>query len=243
MKTVETTRTRFGTALSSFACSVALTLMALAGCPSLWSQAVFNIYPQVVAPSPVRAGFNMEPAPGTNITENMWLGDGGFSSLDSRFSFTASQTGTATTFISAGGGGTSFWSSITTGYFVGATAYTYRYNANNGTWSLLRTDTVTGYTALDDSSPADNTITFASSGPVTETGDIVWLDLDNQSIIPSIQYLDPRFPDYVPNWSTESQGQNETRTATWPEYRDRGFEYGDARDLAVPTRRLRWANR
>ncbi|MGD0730331.1 MAG: sugar-binding protein, partial [Terracidiphilus sp.] len=216
MKTTETFATRVGSKLNSITFFAVFMLMAIAGNPALWSQAVFNIYPQVVAPNPVNVGFNMEPAPGTNITENMWLGDGGFSPLDTRFSFTASQTGTATTFVATGSGGTSFWSSITTGYFVGATAYTYRYDANNGTWSLLRTDTVTGYTALDDSSPADNTITFASSGPVTETGDIVWLDMDDQSVIPSIEYLDPRFSDYVPNWSTETLGQNETRSTTWP---------------------------
>jgi fibronectin type 3 domain-containing protein len=173
----------------------------------------FSIYPQVVAANPVPVGFNMQPAAGANITENAWLSDGGFSSYDARMSFTASQDGTATTFVATGGGGTSFYSSITTGYFVGATAYTYRYSS--GAWSLLRTDTVSGYTALDDSSAADNTITFASSGPQILAGDITWLDLDNQQSVPSLTLLDPRFTEYCPTWSSETAGCN-TRTATMP---------------------------
>ncbi|MGD0732354.1 MAG: sugar-binding protein [Terracidiphilus sp.] len=179
--------------------------------------AVFNIYPQVLASSPVPVGFNMQPAAGTNITENTWLADGGFSPYDARFSLTATQNGTATTFVAENNGsdgGTDYWSSITTGYFVGATAYTYRYTS--GAWSLLRTDTVTAYTADgEDETPANCTITFASSGPATETGDIIWLVLDNVQAVPSLQYLDARFTTYSPNWSTESQG-SQTRTATWP---------------------------
>jgi fibronectin type 3 domain-containing protein len=173
----------------------------------------FSIYPQVVAAHPVNAGFNMQPAADANTTENAWLADGGFSPYDIRMSFTASMDGSATTFIATGNGGTSFYSSVTTGYFVGATARTYRYSA--GAWSLLRTDTVTGYTALDDATPADNTITFASSGPQILTGDITWLQLDNQLTMPGLTLLDPRFTTYCTNWSTETLGCD-TRTATLP---------------------------
>ncbi|MGA2350388.1 MAG: Ig-like domain repeat protein [Terracidiphilus sp.] len=177
------------------------------------SSADFSIFPQVLAANPVRAGFNMQPAAGTNITENAWLADGGFSSYDARMSFTANQDGTANSFIAAGGGGTSFYSSITSGYFVGATAYTYRFGG--GAWSLLRTDTVAGFTALDDSTPADNTITFAGSGPQILAGDIVWVDLDNQASVPGLTLLDPRFTTYCTNWNSETLNCD-TRTATLP---------------------------
>ncbi len=176
----------------------------------------FSIYSQVVASNPVPAGFNMQPAAGTNLTENAWLADGGFSPYISRMSFTASQDGSATTFIATGGGGTSFYSSIASGYFVGATAYTYRYT--KGAWSLLRTDTVSGYTANSASTaPSDNTITFASSGPQILSGDITWLDMDNVAAIPNIAQLDPRFTIYYPNWATESQrGMTRGNTTPWP---------------------------
>ena len=156
----------------------------------------------------------MQPAAGTDITENAWLADGGFNTLDARMSFTASQNGTATTFIATGAGGTSFYDSIATGYFVGATAYTYRYSS--GAWSLLRTDTVSSYTAVtDDSTPADNTITFANSGPQILAGDITWLELDNQPTVPGVTLLDPRFTVYCPNWMSET-ASCDTRTSTLP---------------------------
>jgi fibronectin type 3 domain-containing protein len=174
----------------------------------------FSIYSQIIAANPVPAGFNMQPAAGTDLTENSWLADGGFSPYDARMSFTASQDGTATTFIATGGGGTSFYQSIAAGYFVGATARTYRYS--NGAWSLLRTDTVSGYAANSASTaPADNTITFASSGPQILSGDITWLDMDNVSSVPNISQLDPRFTIYYPNWGTESQ-RGMSRGASWP---------------------------
>ncbi|MGA2888236.1 MAG: sugar-binding protein [Terracidiphilus sp.] len=176
--------------------------------------AVFSIYPQVQAANPVKAGFNMQPAAGANITENAWLTDGGFSPYDARWSFTASQNGTSNTFIATGNGGTSFYSSIAAGYFVGATARTYRYSS--GAWSLLRTDTVTGYTANSASNaPADNTITFASSGPPILAGDITWLDLDDQAAAPGLTLLDPRFTTYCTNWNTEKLNCD-TRSATVP---------------------------
>ncbi|MGA2889383.1 MAG: sugar-binding protein [Terracidiphilus sp.] len=190
---------------------------AVQGLGTTTTPAVFNIYPQVLAPNPVPVGFNMQPAAGKNIMENAWLSDGGFSSYDARFSLTATQNGTATSFIAENNGsdgGTDFWDSITTGYFVGATAYTYRYSS--GEWSLLRSDTVTGYTADGESeTPANCTITFANSGPATESGDIIWLVMDNVEAVPNIQYLDARFSAYYPNWSIETQG-GESRTVTWP---------------------------
>jgi hypothetical protein len=176
--------------------------------------ASFSFYPPVQAPNPVPAGFNMQPAAGTNITENSWLADGGFSPYDARISFTAGS-GTATTFIAQyPSPGTDFFQSIVTGYFVGATALTYRYSS--GAWSLLRTDTVTGYTADgEDETAANNTITFADSGPSIQSGDIIWLDLDNQAAVPGLTLLDPRFTVYFANWATETLN-GDTRTATMP---------------------------
>jgi fibronectin type 3 domain-containing protein len=176
--------------------------------------AIFSIYPQVVAANPGKAGFNMQPAAGANITENSWIVDGGFAPYDERMSLTASQDGSATTFVSTGSGGTSLWESITTGYFVGATARTYRYSG--GAWSLLRTDTVAAYSAADDSTAAGNTITFADSGPQILAGDIVWLELDNQATTPGLSLLDPRFTVYCPNWGTETGGGCDSRTNTLP---------------------------
>jgi fibronectin type 3 domain-containing protein len=175
--------------------------------------ASFSIYPQVVAANPVRTGFNMQPRASSDITENVWFTDGGFSPYDARWSLTASQDGTTTTFIATGSGGTSDYSSIATGYFVGATARTYRYS--NGAWSLLRTDIVTGYTAVYDTTAADNTITFAESGPQTLAGDIIWLDLDNQPAVPGLSLLASRFTSYYPNWRAETLS-DDTRTATVP---------------------------
>jgi hypothetical protein len=179
--------------------------------------AIFNIYPQVVAAKPVPVGFNLQQAAGTNIAENAWLTDGGFSPYDARLSLTASQNGTATTFIAenvGNDGGSDDWQSISTGYFVGATAYTYRYSS--GAWSLLRTDSVTGYTADgEDETPANCTITFATSGPATEAGDIIWLVMDNLQAVPNIKDLDPRFTVYDPNWSAETQ-TGQSRSTTWP---------------------------
>jgi hypothetical protein len=176
--------------------------------------AIFSIYPQVVAVNPGKAGFNMQPAAGANITENAWIADGGFAPYDERLSFTASQDGTATTFVATGSGGTSFWSSIATGYFAGATARTYRYSG--GAWSLLRTDTVAAYSALGDSTAAGNTVTFANSGPQILAGDIVWLELDNQATTPGLSLLDPRFTAYCPTWGTEVGGSCDSRTSTLP---------------------------
>jgi fibronectin type 3 domain-containing protein len=181
------------------------------------SPSAFNISTTIVAPNPVTAGFNIEPAAGSaNISENSWIADGGFSPYDARISFTASQDGTATTFIATGNGGTSVYSSIVAGYFVGAAARTYRYSS--GAWSLLRTDTVTGYTANSASTaPADNTITFASSGPQILTGDIVWLDLDDVVAVPNISQFDTRIPAYTPTWVAETTGSTMTHgESTWP---------------------------
>jgi fibronectin type 3 domain-containing protein len=180
--------------------------------------ASFSISSTIAASNPVPAGFNVEPAAGdADISENAWIADGGFSPYDARLSFTASQDGTATTFIAAGAGGTSYYSSIASGYFVGATARTYRYS--NGAWSLLRTDTVAGYTANSGSTaPADNTITFATSGPQTLAGDIVWLDRDDVLSVPDISGLDPQYNDYSPTWASEIPGPGMQRNAAipWP---------------------------
>ena len=176
--------------------------------------ASFSIFPPVQAANPVPAGFNTQPAAGTNITENSWLADGGFSPYDARISFTA-QSGSATSFVvQFPNPGADFYQSIATGYFAGATALTYRFSG--GAWSLLRTDTVTGYTADgEDETAANNTITFADSGPAVQAGDIVWLDLDNQASLPGLALLDPRFTVYYLNWGAETLN-GDTRTATIP---------------------------
>jgi len=181
------------------------------------SAASFSIYPQVVAAHPVPSGFSIAPAEGTDIGENSWLADGGFNAYDERLSLTADEPGTATTFICENaGGGTGFYQSIASGFFVGATARTYRYSS--GAWSLLRTDTVSGYTAPQGSATptsANSTITFAESGPVTEAGDIIWLYLDNQATVPSVDQLNSRFTVYYPTWQTETQN-GESASLTWP---------------------------
>jgi fibronectin type 3 domain-containing protein len=185
--------------------------------PGTNSAASFSIYPQVVAAHPVPSGFSIAPSAGTDIGENAWLADGGFNAYDERMSLTADEAGTATTFICENaGGGTGYYQSISSGFFVGATARTYRYSG--GAWSLLRTDTVTGYTAPEGSdtpTAANSTITFAESGPATEAGDIIWLYLDDQPIIPSVNQLNSRFTVYYPTWQTETQN-GESASLTWP---------------------------
>jgi fibronectin type 3 domain-containing protein len=210
---VSTTNSSGTSALSNQASATPAPAVAGTNAP-----AVFSIYPQVVAAHPVPAGFSIAPAAGGGqIGENAWLSDGGFNALDNRLSLTADTTGTATTFIDQNNsGGTSFWQSIASGFFVGATARTYRYTG--GAWTLLRTDTVTGYTApvgTDTPTAANSTVTFAASGPATEAGDIIWLDLDDQPVIPNVNTLNTRFTTYDPSWQTETQN-GQSRSATWP---------------------------
>ena len=175
--------------------------------------ASFSIYPSIQASSPPAVGFNLQAAVGSYIPENTWLADGGFSPFDSRLSLTASQDGTTTTFIATENGGTSSYYSIATGYFVGATARTYRYSGSS--WSLLRVDTIAGYTTPTyspgtsdlnhpDITATDNTVTFSNSGPQVLSGDIIWIDLDSQTSVPGISLLDTRFSTYCPNWSVET---------------------------------------
>ena len=142
------------------------------------SPADFTLHSSVVATSPPRIGFNTQPSPNcVDITDNVWNQDGGFSPMDVRWSYTATDGG-ANTFIVTNNGGTATWSCLSNGFFLGANARTYRLSGT--AWTLLRTDTVTGFTAVAKSSlPADNTITFASSGPAIQSGDIVWLSMDN----------------------------------------------------------------
>jgi fibronectin type 3 domain-containing protein len=189
------------------------------------SPASFSIFPQVVAAHPVNAGFNMQPAPGANITENDWLVDGGFNSNDERIGLTADTAGSATTFIDQNaGGGTSFYQSVASGFYNGANARTYRFV--NGAWTLLRTDTVLQYNAPQGSTTptaANSTVTFASSGPPTQVGDIIWIDLDNQPFVPQYSQMNTRLDaySYCPTWGfiNSSGGQTGCESATtgaWP---------------------------
>jgi len=141
------------------------------------SAADITVHSSVVAANPVPFGFNVQSGLDP-ITNNDWIVDGGMAPLTNRFSFTA-DSGTANTFVdvTAGGYATDFYDSIASGFFNGATAFTYRYA--NGAWTLLRTDTVTSFTAVSGSTnAADHTITFANNGPVVQAGDIVWLNQD-----------------------------------------------------------------
>ena len=162
----------------------------------------FTLHSSVVATNPPRAGFNVEASPGHNISENIWTEDGGFSPMDMRWNFTATG-GSANTLVVVGSGGTSYWSSIASGYFVGASARIYRFSG--GAWSLLRTDIVTGYTAVGGSSnPADNTITFANSGPVIQSGDVIWLGLDNVFNFPIGWAYNSRLGSFFNTWNPET---------------------------------------
>ncbi len=167
----------------------------------------FNIYSPVIAPNPLGFGFNEAYNDGS--TNNSWvLTNGGGSPYDTRLPISATDDGTDTTLIStdAGGPGTDFYQSIISGFFVGATSYTYRFQ--NNAWSLLRKDTVSGYTAVPGSTnPADFTVTFASSGPATKKGDVIWLDLDGQPNPPfqDYYYRNSNYAHVYPYWNTEQE--------------------------------------
>lgn len=171
------------------------------------SPADFNIYSPVIAPAPLRFGFNEAFSDG--LINNSWvLTNGGGSPSDARLPLSATNDGTDTTLIStdAGGPGTDYYQSIISGFFVGATSYTYRFQDN--AWTLLRKDTVTGYTAVPGSTnPADFTITFATSGPATRKGDVIWLDkdADPNPLFQDFYYRNASYSNVYLYWSTEQQ--------------------------------------
>jgi len=173
------------------------------------SPADFSIYSNVVAPNPYWFGFNFSPGEPSK-TNNHFVAGGGMPPYDARLALTATQNGTSTTFICDDSStGTDYFASIASGYFVGAQARVYRY-ANNA-WSLVRTGTISGYTAVSGSTnAADHTITFSTSGSATETGDVIWISKDAVSQVPNVSLLDPRFTNYYPIWSTEVGGSSRT---------------------------------
>lgn len=171
------------------------------------SPAVFNIYSPVLSPSPI--GFGFSESDGGGIDENEWQSDNGASAFDARLPLAATQDGTETTFIATDANnaiGTDFYDSVVTGYFVGAQALTYRFS--NNAWTLLRTDTITGYTSVPGSTAAaDHTITFAASGPATQAGDVVWIKLDDtlgQIPLYDVAYRGTQYPTYCLDWQTDA---------------------------------------
>ena len=158
------------------------------------SAADLTVHSFVVASNPVPFGFNIQSG-GDPITNNDWIVDGGTAPLTNRFSF-AAESGTANTFVDVTeNGGTDFYDSFASGFFNGATAYTYRYA--NGAWTLLRTDTVASFTAVGGSTnPVDHTITFANSGPAVQSGDIVWLNQDFTANL-NLSTIAPRMQQYT----------------------------------------------
>ena len=166
----------------------------------------FSVYPLVLNPNPVPYGFNISPPDGNaaGVQNNHFGGAGGMTPWDARLALTATQNGTGTTLISLDSPGTDFWSSINSGFFVGALSRVYRFQ--NNAWTLLRTDTITGYTAVAGSSnPADHTITFASSGPATMAGDVIWISMDANEQPPSYSLINPSHSYYSLLWNTEKQ--------------------------------------
>jgi hypothetical protein len=176
--------------------------------PGVNSPADFSLYSQVIASDPQPFGFNVSQSAGSNLTDNAILQDGGFAPYDVRLALTASDDGTATTFISTnahGGGGTDDYSSIASGYFVGAEAHVYRFENNK--WKVIRRGHVTGYTAVSSSNaPEDHTITFADEGTPTKAGDVVWLSLQDVHDVPSPNLYDPRFAQICLNWNNDQTG-------------------------------------
>ncbi len=166
----------------------------------------FSVYPLVLNPNPVPYGFNISPPDGNaaGVQNNHFGGAGGMTPWDARLPLTATTDGTDTTFISLDYPGTDFWRSINSGFFVGALSRVYRFQDN--AWTLLRTDTITGYTAVAGSSnPADHTITFASSGPATMAGDVIWISKDANAQPPNYNLINPSHSFYALLWNTEKQ--------------------------------------
>lgn len=164
------------------------------------SAADFTIQTTIAATSPPRFGFNF--APQSPAANNMFSSGGGMDPYDNRFSFSATNPGTTTTFIdndcASGCPGTDFYQSIATGYFNGATARVYHFDTTANQWTLINSGTVTSFTANSASTnTVDHTITFNNTGTAaTQTGDAVWLAQDGVAAIPDYTKLDPRLQTY-----------------------------------------------
>lgn len=164
------------------------------------SAAAFTIQTTVAAPAPPRFGFDF--AAGSPSANNMFTNDGGMGPVDARLSLSATATGTATTFIDndcAAGTcqGTDFYKSVGTGYFNGAQARVYHFNTTSNAWQLINSGTVTSYTANSASVNAvDHTVTLNQSGTASQTGDAMWLTLDDLAAPPAFTLLDPRLQAY-----------------------------------------------
>jgi hypothetical protein len=207
------------------------------------SPASFQIYSYVQNHNPPHVGFNYSD--NHSESENEWLTNGGAEPWEARVSLPATQDGTSTTFVAQalnGTGGTDLSASITSGFFNGGIANVYRYT--NGAWTLLRSDTIQNYTAVTGSTnPADFTITFAESGPATEKGDIVWVELNDQlGQIPGNDYFDrgpavndpggpPQFPTLCLDWQVVAGGEN----GCWQLYNNNPAPYNIVADAPTPT--------
>ncbi|MGC9292306.1 MAG: Ig-like domain repeat protein, partial [Acidobacteriaceae bacterium] len=182
--------------------AAALTTTPTAANPA----ANFTIYAAPVAPNPVNFGFNISPAEWVGTSDNHYFNGEGMTPWDARQALTATQGGSDTTFICNDPGvGTDFFGSIASGYFVGALARVYRFTG--GVWTLVRTGTISAYTAVYGSTnPADHTITFSTSGPTTQQGDVIWMSLDANQQPPNFNMLSPRlqkYGHYNVLWNTE----------------------------------------
>ena len=175
------------------------------------SPADFTVHPQVLAPAPPRIGFNLSQGAGSaDITDNVWLFDGGFSSYDVRMDYVATDDGAGdgSTFISTDTGryGTDYYNSLNSnGAFDGAQARVYRFNTTTNAWTLIRTGIVQGMTAVSGSTAtADHTITFTTPGAQSLAGDSIWLSRDAVYQSPDITQwlteLPSRFTYYVTSW-------------------------------------------
>ncbi len=195
------------------------------------SAASFTVTTGVVNANPQNFGFNVASGGAPDIVDNNWLADGGMASYDLRMSYTATNNGAAdgSTFIctDASAGGNDFWASISSGLFVGATVRVYRFNAKTNTMTRIRSATVKSFVAnsKEPNTPADHTITFNQTGEQILAGDMVWLDLDNDSNNPEarsfVNYLDPRLQQYggwSAPWACEGESMfklNDTNPCTY----------------------------
>ena len=162
------------------------------------SAADFTIQTAVAALAPPRFGFNFEA--NSESANNIFSQGGGMDPYDVRLSFTATNNGTANTFIDndcASGGcpGTDFYASIASGYFSGAQARAYHFDGT--AWHLINSGTVTSFTANSASlNSSDHTVTLNHSGSASQAGDALWLALDGVAAIPDYTKLDPRLQKY-----------------------------------------------
>ncbi len=196
---------------SAVAAATDSTQAATAQTSATNAAADFTIQTAVAAPAPPCFGFDF--AASSPSANNMFSFGGGMGPYDARLSFSATANGTASTFVAndcSGGAcpGTDFFQSIATGYFNGAQARAYHFNTTTKAWQLINTGTVTSFTANSASLNAvDHTVTLNQNGVSPQTGDALWLTLDNVGAIPNFNLLDPRlqaYGSYATEWNYET---------------------------------------